>query len=282
MAQLNKGTTYSTVNSTVTIDNLNELVDNATLLPGAIVEQTALGGNATPASDQLLILSGSLLRRATVVQCLGGVTPTDLLNKNSNLSDLANITTAKTNLGLNNVENKSSATIRGELTSSNVTTALGYTPVNPTQVSSLLESVYPVGSIYTNASNSTNPGTLFGFGTWVAFGAGRVMVGRDPSDPLFDTAGETGGSKDAVVVSHTHTATSVVTDPGHTHSIRNDNNNQNGSIPNGGNGSNPSSTTVGNSTTGITVATTVASTGFSGTNANLQPYITVYMWQRTA
>jgi hypothetical protein len=32
---------------------------------------------------------------------------------------------------LGNVDNKSSATIRGELTSSNVTTALGYTPINP-------------------------------------------------------------------------------------------------------------------------------------------------------
>lgn len=37
---------------------------------------------------------------------------------------------ARTNLGLGNVENKSSATIRGEITSSNVTTALGYTPVS--------------------------------------------------------------------------------------------------------------------------------------------------------
>jgi len=34
-------------------------------------------------------------------------------------------------VGLGNVDNKSSATIRGELTSSNVTTALGYTPINP-------------------------------------------------------------------------------------------------------------------------------------------------------
>ena len=83
-------------------------------------------------------------------------------------------------------------------------------------VQAALAAIYPVGSIYTNATNSTNPGTLFGFGTWVAFGAGRVMVGFNGSDPLFDAAEETGGSKDAVVVSHTHTAT--VTDPGHTHS----------------------------------------------------------------
>lgn len=46
------------------------------------------------------------------------------------LSGVTNATTARANLGLGNVENKSSATIRGELTSGNVTGALGYTPVN--------------------------------------------------------------------------------------------------------------------------------------------------------
>ena len=45
----------------------------------------------------------------------------------------------------------------------------------------LLQSVYPIGSIYINASNSTNPGTLLGFGTWVAFGQGRVLIGSGGS-----------------------------------------------------------------------------------------------------
>jgi hypothetical protein len=66
---------------------------------------------------------------------------------------------------------------------------------------------YPVGSIYTNATVATNPGTLLGFGTWTAFGAGRVAVGFDAGNVLFDTAEETGGSADAIIVSHTHTAT---------------------------------------------------------------------------
>jgi hypothetical protein len=140
--------------------------------------------------------------------------------------------------------------------------------------------LYPVGSIYINATNSTNPGTLLGFGTWSAFGAGRVPVGFNAADPLFDTAEETGGSKDAIVVSHTHTATSTVTDPGHAHNIGGGliGGSAGGGTLTGSSGSMVSAT----ATTGITVATTNASTGSSGTNANLQPYITVYLWKRTA
>ncbi len=140
--------------------------------------------------------------------------------------------------------------------------------------------LYPVGSIYTNASVSTNPATLLGFGTWTAFGAGRVMVGFDSSNALFDTAEETGGSADAITVSHTH----AITDPTHTHggsagSPAYVGTGAIGNVPAGGS----TVVVVGNSTllaasTGITIDTA----GASGTNANYQPYITVYMWKRTA
>jgi hypothetical protein len=142
-------------------------------------------------------------------------------------------------------------------------------------VQAALAGAYPVGSIYINATNNTNPGTLLGFGTWTAFGAGRVMVGFNASDPLFDAAEETGGSKDAIVVSHTHT----VTDAGHRHTVP-----ESTQLLNSGNGFatgvTATSRTVNSSiaTTGITID----SAGSSGTNANLQPYITVYMWKRTA
>ena len=144
--------------------------------------------------------------------------------------------------------------------------------------------LYPVGSIYINATNSTNPGTLLGFGTWVAFGAGRVPVGFDSGNALFDTAEETGGSADAVVVSHTHTAS--VTDPGHTHNYLRQPNTPYAGDDGAADG--PStfsinyqvSTATSSSTTGITVSN--STTGSSGTNANYQPYITVYMWKRTA
>ncbi len=148
-------------------------------------------------------------------------------------------------------------------------------------VQAALQILHPVGSIYINSSNSTNPGTLLGFGTWSAFGAGRVPVGFDSGNALFDTAEETGGSADAIVVSHTHTATSTVTDPGHTHSPGSiSTSNINAGTSNGGSVQSPGP--IPSATTGISVATTVASTGSSGTNANYQPYITVYMWKRTS
>ncbi len=150
-------------------------------------------------------------------------------------------------------------------------------------VQAALQALHPVGSIYINATNSTNPGTLLGFGTWTAFGAGRVPVGFDSTNTLFDTAEETGGSADAIVVSHNHTATSTVSDPTHSHITFGTNN---GSYNTGqlfpSTGTSDGGYSTATASTGITVSTTVASAGSSGTNANYQPYITVYMWKRTA
>lgn len=152
-------------------------------------------------------------------------------------------------------------------------------------VSAALSAVYPVGSIYINATSASNPNTLLGFGTWTAFGAGRVMVGLDASDALFDTAEETGGSKDATLPSHTHTASSSssVSDPGHFHLTYG----SNGAGGNGGGDLNSSTgfvfpTTTASTGISVSTSTTVNTAGSSATNANVQPYITVRMWKRTA
>ena len=127
-----------------------------------------------------------------------------------------------------------------------------------------LANIYPVGSIYMNASDSTNPATLLGFGTWVAFGAGRVPVGIDAGQTEFDTAGETGGAK-----THTFTISEM---PSHTH------NNPAGILPPPN--SNDVDVTGGNARTlGDDVAT--EATGGGQAHNNLQPYIVVYMWKRT-
>lgn len=75
-------------------------------------------------------------------------------------------------------------------------------------VSSLLSLIYPVGSIYITTS-LINPNLTFGFGTWVAFGSGRVPVGLNPAQPEFDTIEEIGGA-----VTHVLTRPEM---PGHTH-----------------------------------------------------------------
>lgn len=163
----------------------------------------------------------------------------------------------------------------------NNSTQISTTAYVDAAITAVKAALFPVGAIYT-AVVSTNPGTLLGFGTWTAFGAGRVMVGYDSSNALFDTAEETGGSADAITVSHTHTATSTVTDSGHSHTLISSGALGGGGQPLAGQNTSSGTFTTSTETTGITVATSISSTGSSGTNNNYQPYITVYMWKRTA
>jgi len=79
----------------------------------------------------------------------------------------------------------------------------------------------------------------------------------------------TGGSANAIVVSHTHTATSTVTDPGHFHAVNAANTAGSAAF---GTSSGGGTLNTDSKVTGITVATTNATAGVSGTNANLPPY----------
>ena len=136
--------------------------------------------------------------------------------------------------------------------------------------------LYPVGSVYINATSSTNPGTLLGFGTWTAFGAGRVPVGFDSGNVLFDTAEETGGTANATLPSHTHTATVAETPHSHTYGSAQG---ITGGASSAAQGTNSGAFSTTTASTGITVSNSTE--GASATNANYQPYITVYMWKRT-
>jgi hypothetical protein len=124
----------------------------------------------------------------------------------------------------------------------------------------LLES-YPVGSIYIS-TNNTNPQTIFG-GTWTSFGEGRTLIGVDASDADFSTSQKTGGAK-------THKLTKDEM-PSHYHSINS-----------ASEGQAYSSGTRRNTLTGGTVGSTTRETGGDQPHNNMQPYITVYMWRRTA
>jgi len=169
-------------------------------------------------------------------------------------------------------------------------------------VQAALQAMYPVGSVYINATVNTNPATLLGFGTWVTVGDGKVLVNQDTGDTDFDVLSETGGSKSSVAA-HTHTFsgtsssngshTHSISDPGHTHTDRYSAAFQ-GSQYNDHSGQDSWDGTVtgstSSSTTGISVQSvgdhnhtysgTTASTGTS--NGNLQPYVVVRMWKRTA
>lgn len=137
----------------------------------------------------------------------------------------------------------------------------------------IFDLIYPVGSIYMSV-NDTNPGTLFG-GTWVAWGSGRVPVGVNTSDSNFNTVEKTGGSANAVVVSHNHTQVSHSHGMSYTEVAR-------------GKESSKVRYIYGDSSTGKVSFTpenarpTINYSGESGTGKNLQPYITCYMWKRTA
>lgn len=119
----------------------------------------------------------------------------------------------------------------------------------------------PVGAIYTTTV-STNPSTILGYGTWTAFGAGRTLVGVDTGQTEFDTVEETGGSK-------THTL-SITEIPAHDHTVN---------LGNTGFGT-ASLTSSGTNTNFQTGG--IGSTGGGGSHNNLQPYITVYYFKRTA
>ena len=131
----------------------------------------------------------------------------------------------------------------------------------------LLNLIYPVGSIYMSV-NSIDPSILFG-GTWVSWGSGRVPVGVNPSDSTFATVEKTGGEKE-----HKLTVEEI---PKHGHPME-------------ASALSLNESTVGHAQSGsgmmaFTSIGSVAGTikvGSDTAHNNLQPYITCYMWKRTA
>ena len=132
--------------------------------------------------------------------------------------------------------------------------------------------VYPVGSIYINAAVATNPATLLGFGTWAVFGTGRTMVAIDASQTEFDTLGKEGGAK-------THQLTEAEL-PSHQH----DQGYGADQTPRHGITTGLSSVRIDNDGNAFnsTSAARTSSVGSDTAHNNLQPYIVVYMWRRTA
>ena len=138
--------------------------------------------------------------------------------------------------------------------------------------------VYPVGSIYFNMAVATNPATLLGMGTWVAYGEGRVLVGKADSG-TFDTLNEELGSE---TDSH---ALSIAELPAHGHPYAVTSTSTPVSGSSGGfmtssyqGSSGPNDGAVGSSA-GQQIGG--AGSGSAHSHDILQPSVTVYMWKRT-
>lgn len=173
---------------------------------------------------------------------------------------------------------------------------------------------WPIGSIYMSV-NPANPSTYLGGGNWTPWGVGRMPVGVDGSQSEFNAVEETGGSKTAALAlanmpSHYHSGTTAQETQTHRHAVdivpagqhnhpisRGDSNQTGGS----GNRFAPgTSNTLGGSgntlndgehdhdaVAGVNDAkhTHTFQTDAKGTNTAfsiLNPYITCYMWKRTA
>lgn len=154
--------------------------------------------------------------------------------------------------------------------------------------SKMLDKTHPVGSLYWS-SNSTNPGTLFG-GTWVQIKDKFILAAGDKYEN-----GTTGGSADAVVVSHTHSipelSGTAASNGAHTHKVDWPNweklaihspDNIVGYYYRGSWGKTGGTTSDGAHTHTVTTnASTTGSQGVSGAGKNMPPYETYYCWKRT-
>lgn len=116
----------------------------------------------------------------------------------------------------------------------------------------------PIGSIYTNKSNSANPSTYLKYGTWASID-GYVIAGYKAGDANFGTAGTYIGE-----AAHTLTVNEI---PSHTHVANNSNVTAPGSWGGG----------AGNSAGQVS-----GSAGGDAPHNNIQPTLVAYVWERTA
>ena len=144
----------------------------------------------------------------------------------------------------------------------------------------LWENFYPVGSIYMSM-NSTYPGVLFGVGVWEKIN-GRFLYATEEGQE----SGDTGGDKNAVVVYHTHTGSSDVYNGSYFEDFIRGNgfdNKKYGPDMIKGDGDSIDSNDIFNwKAHNHKINIAHAGVENNGANANMPPYLTVHMWQRTA
>jgi len=155
-----------------------------------------------------------------------------------------------------------------------------------TTLVNLLKAAWPVGAVFISVV-STNPNTLLGFGTWAAFGAGKVLVGLDSGDTSFDTVEETGGAKTVQSSAQTFAGTPSTVVVNHTHAINVPSSASGGALKialdTNASGTQDSGSVTGNPVSGGAASYTPAGTNTPGAATSVvQPYIVCYFWKRTA
>lgn len=143
-------------------------------------------------------------------------------------------------------------------------------------VSSIIDIFYPVGSYYETSDTTFDPNVSWG-GTWAEDTAGRVLVAKDTG--TFTTVGDTGGEE-----THTLTTTEM---PAHNHALDYTANSGGtgtsgtyGTVRSSGNQSIIRNNTV--PTTGELAHWGTENRGGGSAHNNLQPYIVIKRWHRTA
>lgn len=302
------GEAGSQANATITGDAPNQTL-NLTIPKG---DTGATGQNGTNGSDGLNALSFNGILYSTsspnTSNVSNFVTATENFNRTPIVNESVNIYWNNTNTGITylvpvQITNVGSIQTQGQYNGNNVIRITGEKGDTGTVN---IDLIYPVGSIYMSV-NSTNPSTLFG-GTWKQFAQGRVLLGVGSNgETNYTTAEQTGGSENSVA-SHTHTQQahnhtqqehnhniwSSVTDYSNRHWSQNAVGVASTSIKAIG-GPELSETAADRSlnttshgyyivkhTTAINNSTTAVNNSTGEAGGNRMPFITCYMWKRTA
>jgi len=342
------GTINTTAITCTSLTSTGGIIGTTGAFSGAITG-TTIGGTTITASSQFTGLGTGLSGTAASLN-IGGTALNITASSNTSLTSLANLVTVGTitsgtwsgsfgavsGANLTNITGANvTGTVANATNATNATTAVTVSTtvasgaVGTTQtagtanttiattafVAAAVAVLYPIGSIYTSTVG-TNPNTLFGFGTWVQFAAGKFLMGNgNGSYPIATSS----GSANAIVVSHAHTVSIASSGQSntHVHGVNGTTSTENqghvhvngsggigvvGPISGAGGGleegagapnyilsdmgtpnvththsfSGNTSGTNVNHQHGITVE------GVSATNANMPPYQVVYMWTRTA